>query len=222
MKKKSAINKSVIAAILTTAIVAVFLSGFLSSQYIDAQRVDVPRIAPVQKADWTDAQREILAPYAEGDRLYNVYTTMANYPELMRDWIVFAGHVLRRNSLPDRDREILILRIGWLCQSEYEWSRHVIIGRAVGLSEEDIQRIIDGPTGSTRGLSKREWLLLQATDELHQHAFITDTTWYALAEIYDKKQMMDIVFTVGEYNLVSMALNSFGVQLDEGVDGFPK
>ena len=220
MRKRAVFYKSLSAAVIATAVAAVFLSGFMSSRFIEAQRVDAPRIPPVQKSDWTDAQREILAPYDEGDRLYNVYTTMANYPDLMRDWIVFAGHVLRRNSLPDRDREILILRIGWLCQSEYEWSRHVIIGRDVGLSEEDIRRIMDGP--SARGLPENDRLLLQATDELHKDAFISDSTWNALSDRYDQKQMMDIVFTVGEYNLVSMALNSFGVQLDEGVEGFPK
>ena len=51
---------------------------------------------------------------------------------------------------------------------------------------------------------------------------ITDATWQALSERYDTKQLMDLVFTVGQYNLVSMALNTLGVQLDEGVDGFPR
>lgn len=220
LEKRTLINKARTGLIGVAAITAVFLSGFHSSRMIDAQRTEAPRIPPVQKSDWTEAQRELLTPYEEGNRLYNVYTTMANYPDLMRDWIVFAGHVLRRNSLPDRDREILILRIGWLCQSEYEWSRHIILGRGVGLTDEDIQHIIDGP--SAGGLSKNDRLLLQATDDLHADAFISDATWNALREIYDTKQMMDIVFTVGEYNLVSMALNSFGVQLDEGIEGFPK
>jgi alkylhydroperoxidase family enzyme len=50
---------------------------------------------------------------------------------------------------------------------------------------------------------------------------ITDATWNALAKRYTQQQLMDVVATVGQYNLVSMFLNSFGVQLDKGVPGFP-
>jgi len=183
-----------------------------------AQRIEKPRIPPVAKEDWTPEQTALLAPY-EG-RLLNVYTTMANHPDLAKDWLVFASHVLRRSTLPAREREILILRIGWLCKSEYEWAQHVRIGREAGLTDKDIANIMAGP--SAEGLSETDRLLLQATDELHKDAFISDATWNGLTKTYDKKQMMDIVFAVGEYNLVSMALNSFGVQLEEGLQGFTK
>jgi 4-carboxymuconolactone decarboxylase len=112
------------------------------------------------------------------------------------------------------------LRIGWLCQSEYEWAQHVRIGKTEGLSDDDIRRISTGPGGP--GIGDHDSLLLNAVDELHADAFISDTTWNTLAKSYDTRQMMDLVFTVGQYNLVSMALNSFGVQLDEGLEGFPK
>jgi alkylhydroperoxidase family enzyme len=198
----------------------VFGIGFHFGHVTEARRIDTPRIPPVQKADWTDAQREILGPIEIDGRLFNVYTTMANHPALMKDWVVFGGHILRRNSLNALDRETLILRIGWLCQAEYEWAQHVRIGKAAGMTDEDIERIITGPKAS--GLSVNNRLLLQATDELHKDAHVSDATWNALAENYSTEQMMDLVFTVGQYNLVSMALNSFGVQLDEGLVGFPK
>ncbi len=208
---------------LGTHLLALMCAGFLTAYIVapvNSQRIGEPRIKPVVKSEWTDAQRELLASYEETNRLYNVFTTMARYPELARDWLVFGGHVLGRNSLPAREREMLILRIGWLCQSEYEWSRHTIIARGVGLSEEEILRITKGPEAD--GWSEADATLLRAADELREDAFITDATWNALAGRYSEKQMMDVVFTVGEYNLVSMALNSFGVQLDDGVEGFPK
>jgi alkylhydroperoxidase family enzyme len=143
---------------------------------------------------------------------------MANHPELAREWGAFASYILRANSLSPRDREILILRIGWLCNSEYEWAQHVRLGKAIGLTDDDISRICDGPTAE--GLSKHDRLLLLAVEELRGDAMISDTTWAGLSKSYNQKQMMDVVFTVGQYNLVSMALNSFGVQLDEGLEGF--
>ncbi len=71
------------------------------------------------------------------------------------------------------------------------------------------------------GWSELDRALLRATDELHRDAFISDTTWQALSAHLDTQQLMDLVFTVGQYNLVSMALNTLGVQLDDGVPGFP-
>jgi 4-carboxymuconolactone decarboxylase len=185
-----------------------------------AQRLRKPRIEPVKKETWTAEQRTLLEPMEKAGRLYNVFSTMGNHVALATAWMTFATHVLRRNSLPPRDREILILRIGWLCQSEYEWAQHVRIGNTEGLTDDDIRRISAGPDGP--GLGDHDRLLLKAVDELHADAFISDTTWNTLAKSYDTRQMMDLVFTVGQYNLVSMALNSFGVQLDEGLEGFPK
>jgi len=185
-----------------------------------AQRLRKPRIEPVKKESWTAEQRTLLEPMERAGRLYNVFSTMGNHVALATAWMTFATHVLRRNSLPPRDREILILRIGWLCQSEYEWAQHVRIGKNEGLTDDDIRRIYAGP--DEPGLGDHDRLLLKAVDELHADAFISDTTWNALAKSYDTRQMMDLVFTVGQYNLVSMALNSFGVQLDAGLEGFPK
>ena len=122
------------------------------------------------------------------------------------------------STLVPRERELLILRIGWLCQAEYEWGQHVVFGREAGLTDEEIARIKEGPDAD--GWDPFDATLLRAADELHADAFISDDTWAALSERYTTQQLMDVVFTVGQYNMVSMALNSFGVQLDNGVAGF--
>ena len=112
----------------------------------------------------------------------------------------------------------MILRMGWLCRAEYEWGHHVVIGKQVGLTDEDISRIADGP-GAT-GLDSFDATLLRAVDELRANSFITDETWRALTSRYSSQQMLDLVFTAGQYALVSMVLNSVGVQLEEGFEGF--
>jgi 4-carboxymuconolactone decarboxylase len=38
----------------------------------------------------------------------------------------------------------------------------------------------------------------------------------------DQRQLMDLVFTVGAYDLLAMAFNSFGLELDPGLEGFGK
>ena len=100
---------------------------------------------------------------------------------------------------------------------DYEWNKHADIGRFLGMSETDIEASRSGP--ATEGLAELDRLILQATDELHGDAFISDATWEGLSRHWSTEQLMDLVFTVGQYNLVSMALNSFGVQFDDKAPG---
>lgn len=129
----------------------------------------------------------------------------------------FGGKLLA-GKLPARDREILILRTGWRCQSVYEWGQHVLIGRAAGLTDDEIERLKDGPDAS--GWDPFDATLVRAADELHDDACITDATWATLADRYDVMQLTEVTMVVGQYHLVSYTLNSLGVQREAGVPGF--
>jgi len=181
-------------------------------------RLSKPRVAPLEADQWSEQAKEIMAPFVKQGRVYNIFKTLAHHPELMRRWLVFANHILGKSTLAARERELVILRIGYLCQAGYEWGQHVLIARQAGMSDEEIRSAKTGP--DTPGLAELDRLLLQATDELHRDAHVADETWQGLTQLLTTQQMMDLVFTVGQYNLVSMALNSFGVQLDEGLPGW--
>jgi len=175
-------------------------------------RLTKPRIAPLQPAQWSDEQRELLSR-GNPQRVLNVSSTLATHTDLYKRWLPFATHVLLKSTLSARDREILILRIGHLCRSGYEFHQHTRLGKAAGLSDAEIEAIKTGPEAGT--WNEFERTLLHAADELHHDAFLSDATWNALRERYSDQQMMDVVFTVGQYAMVSMALNSFGVQLED-------
>jgi 4-carboxymuconolactone decarboxylase len=178
-----------------------------------------PRIHPLSESEWNDAQRKVLEPVKGREPFYNVLGTMCRHIDAAEKFLEWAHHVMGPNSsLVGRERELLILRVGWLCEAEYEWGQHVIFGRKEGLSDVEIARIKEGPAAD--GWSAFESALLQAADDLHHDACISDSTWAALKTRYSDVQMMDVVFAVGQYHLVSMALNSFGVQLDADVGGF--
>jgi 4-carboxymuconolactone decarboxylase len=183
-------------------------------------RLPEPRIAPLVESEMDDDVRAIVGPTAQGGRTLNIFRTLGRHPKLLKRWLVFGNHVLAKSTLPARERELLILRTGWLCRAEYEWGQHVLIGKLTGLTDAEIRRTTEGPDAP--GWDPFDATLLRAADELLGDAFISDATWKALGERYDTTQLIDVVFTVGQYNLVSMALNTLGVQLDEGIDGFPK
>ncbi|WP_374659652.1 carboxymuconolactone decarboxylase family protein [Phenylobacterium sp.] len=176
-------------------------------------RLAKPRIAPVQDADLSDEQKEILAPM--GDRVLNIFRTMVQAPKAAKGFLAWGNYVLsKKNDLPAREREIVILRIGYLCRSGYEWTQHLPIGQRAGLTDEEVVRIKAGADAA--GWSAADQALLRAADELHHDQFITEPTWTALKTHFSDKQCMDVVFTAGQYTQVSMILNSFGVQLDAG------
>jgi alkylhydroperoxidase family enzyme len=181
-------------------------------------RLSKPRVAPIRDEELDDEGREFLQTVSRDGRVLNIYRTLVAHPKLLKRWGVFGTHVLYKSTLPARERELLILRTGWLCRSEYEWGQHVVIARASGVTDEDIERVKAGP--EAEGWAPFHAALLRAADELHNDAFIGDATWGALSERFDTRQLIDVIFAVGQYHVVSMALNTLGVQLDEGVSGF--
>lgn len=183
-------------------------------------RLREPRIAPTTPADWDDDTRALLEKMASFNHgvVMNVLSTVAHHPTLLRRWTVFGNHVMAGSTLPPRERELAILRTGLLARSEYEWLQHVAIARAAGCSDAEIERVIEGPEAA--GWSDDDRAILLATDELMTDHFVSDATWRMLTDRWSLQQCMDLVFSVGQYCLVSMALNSFGVQIDEGVERF--
>ena len=145
--------------------------------------------------------------------------TVARHPRAAEVWASNTEYVNRRSPLTPAERELLILRIGWNCQAEYEWARHVgDVGRA---REHGLV-----PLWIAEGPESPRWepyqvALLQAADELYRHANVSDETWSTLAELYDTHRLISIVMTVATYRFVSMMLNAFGVQLRPDDERFP-
>ncbi len=154
-----------------------------------------------------------MRPLVERKADYNVFRTLVNAPEAFRAFITYGNYILgRANTFPPRERELAILRIGFLSRAGYEWAQHVPIGQRFGLTEEEVRRIKDGP--DAQGWSEADRVILRAADELHADRFITDATWAALGERWSDRQRLDLILTVGQYTQVCMLLNSCGVQLD--------
>lgn len=182
-------------------------------------RLTTPRIQPVSLDALTPEQAEVLAPLGKGGVIpagpvLNIFRTLAHAPKALRAFLTWGDYVLsRKNDLPPREREIVILRTGWLCRSGYEWTQHVEIGLRCGLTKAEIPML---KTGAEAGWGPADAALIRATDDLHVDQFIGEAAWRALLEHFSPKQAMDVVFTAGQYTQVCMMLNTFGVQLDPG------
>jgi 4-carboxymuconolactone decarboxylase len=195
-----------------------------------------PRIPPRPSADW-DAEvldalsvlrspgsargsaRKEPGPRPGQDRpVSNILGIFAWHPALTKAFLPFNNHLFA-STLTARDREMVTVRTGWLRRGEYEWAQHVRMAKNAGMSQEEIDAISVGPDDPIWG--PRDAALLRAVDEIVADRYISDGTWKLLAEHLDRKQLMDLVFTIGNYDLLAMAFNTFGLQLDPGLAGFP-
>ena len=177
-----------------------------------------PRIPPLDPKEWTPEQRKRFDPNGTGQRAANVFVTFVRNPPGDRLRGGVTGHILNSTTLAVRQRESLLMRIGVLCRSEYEWAAHSRLGRRAGMTDADVDRIVAGPDSASG--DPIEVAMLRATDELYRDDVISESTWATLAKTLNTKQLLDLLVAVGGYRGVSMAINSAGVQLDANMADF--
>ena len=178
-----------------------------------------PRIPPVARDEMSTEALAALGPIGERVDIDNVFATFVQHPDLFRRYSPLGNHILFKSTIGARERELAFLRIGSLNRAEYEFAQHTIMGLDSGLTMDEVARVHDGPAAD--GWNPLDRSILLSVDELFAGGKVTDETWAELAGFYDTKQMMDLVFSIGVYNLISWSLNSFGVQLDEKLTGHP-
>lgn len=184
------------------------------------------RLPPLPPQEWPAEMREALAalrppvlrhpmPERRDDRPkgLNVLGLLARHPDLTRAFHGFIGHLLFGTSLSIRQREILILRVGARREAEYEWLQHKAIGLDAGMTSDEVQATVEGPDAEVWSPFEAE--LVRAVDELLSEARIGDETYATLAGELDEHQIMDVVFTVGGYDVLAMAMRTFDVPVDE-------
>ena len=194
------------------------------------RRLSEPRIPPRPSAEWDEDVRDALsalrpprsarrAPEPGRERpSSNILGTFSWHPALAKAFFAFNSHLFH-STLSARDRELVTVRAAWLRRGEYEWAQHVRMAKTAGMSDEEVDAIMAGPDSPVWG--SRDAALLRAVDEIAADHYVSDPTWKRLAEDFDRQQLMDLVFTIGSYDLLAMAFNTFGLELDPGLTGFP-
>jgi 4-carboxymuconolactone decarboxylase len=182
-----------------------------------------PRIAPVDTASITDPefaaalQKTLLR---DDGKPVNIFATLAHHPKLLDRFNRMGGFLLQKGLLPPREREIVILRVGWKSRSVYEFGQHTIIGQREGITTEEVSALTKSP--SEHPWSSDDTALIALADELCDHNVVSDATWAQLRTKWNEAEMVEMVITAGFYRLVSGFLNTMGVQLDPGVPTWPE
>jgi 4-carboxymuconolactone decarboxylase len=172
------------------------------------------RLQPLPDDKWDETVQGALSTMLPPERCNprdagNLMATLARHPKLARAFLRFGGYLLTGSTLPARMREQAILRVAHRRGCAYEWTHHVKIGKQAGLSDAEIAA---AQTGETNDEFDRT--IFNAVDELDEKSNLSDKTWTALGARLDERQRMDLVFTIGGYIALAMALNTFGVEVE--------
>ena len=176
-----------------------------------------PRIEPLPHDDPNASTRTLGSDRNDG-RPLNIFLTLAKNPSLYDAFTKLGTHLLFKGDIPAREREIVILRVGWRSQSEYEFGQHTVIGQASGLTDEEIARLAHPELDDW---SDNDAALVRLADELCAGDIVTDETWQTLSNQWKEAELLELLMVAGFYRLVSGLLNSAGVALEPSTPGWP-
>lgn len=185
-----------------------------------------PRLRPIREDELTPRHREAIrrsmefmddSPESGDAPLHPFPATMCRHVELFDRYMAFGMNILKHALIEPRERELLTLRTGWLCDAPFEWGAHVHLGLESGLTGEEIDRIKVGP--EAEGWGERDRALLSAVDELHEDSTICDVTWKVLAAHFDDLQLIELPMIVGQYHMTAFFQNALRFRPVRDMDG---
>jgi len=181
------------------------------------------RIGNLPREEWTDEARHVFAYWGEpgawenGSKT-NMSMVLANHPPLANAYHTFGRHLLLASTIAVRPRELIVLRAAWHQKCLYEWHYHVGYALTAGLTIAEIEAIRDGWESPVWDGKDEDRAVLRAVDELIETSRMSDAAYDGLAVHFSKQQMMDLLFTIGNYVMLGWAVATFGIPVEDGVD----
>ncbi|HEX7853779.1 MAG TPA: carboxymuconolactone decarboxylase family protein [Sphingobium sp.] len=189
----------------------------------EAQVVGNPRIGPLTAEEFTDEARQLVAEtFAQVEAIDksdipDIFGILFKHPGLYRAQMQLGNELGRNGCIPPRERELAILRVAWLSRAPFEWGQHLVYGKNLGLSVEDVERITHGSDAD--GWAEHDRAIIRAVEELMGDYAIADATWDILAKSWTEAQLMELPGLVGHYLMTALIYNTLRIDLLEGNSG---
>ncbi|MEV6658266.1 carboxymuconolactone decarboxylase family protein [Nocardia fluminea] len=182
-----------------------------------------PRLAPLPVREWSETTRAMFRGHVKSADRYltgesdappmpGILGVLAHHTELASAWLAYNGLLLERPTVDPRERELVILRVAWRSESDYEWAQHVRTATALGVTAEQIEAVRYGPQAAVWSPVQRA--LLAMTDQLLDRHRVDDATWAQLERYFDSRQLIELLFVAGSYLCLAMVFNSVALQPD--------
>jgi alkylhydroperoxidase family enzyme len=167
------------------------------------------RVPYLEMSDLSTENQDLLT------RRISLFQALVNSPNGARAFGGL-GHFIRYGSkLDPRLRELAILQVGWLAHSPYEWSHHVKLGHDFGVSDADIQALIDDTAGKPTQLDDLAKAVLRAAREMTSDGSMSNQTFAALQQALGNELVVDLTITIAFYNAVVRVLATLQIDVED-------
>jgi alkylhydroperoxidase family enzyme len=188
-----------------------------------------PRIAPLERlavaeqvqADTARLRADIVGDNSAPlplDAIPEIMFTMVKFPEIWARYMAVSMYLQGpKGALAPRDRQLAILRTGWLLQAPYEWGEHVRHSKMVGITSEEIERVIVG--SSAPEWDNHDRAIIRTAEELRDGAMVSDATWAQLALKLTEAQLLELLLLIGQFSTTAYFQNALRLRLEPGNPG---
>lgn len=194
------------------------IQDFLNS--LPSPVVDHPQalLQPRQENDWNESQAMIFNFLKDSDtenkKPLNMLGTVAHHEKLFDVFMPMASLLGADTLVSRRQLELLALRVIWRAGSVYEWAHHYDYGIEAGLTEAEIQLLLQEAISDE--WSEVDKLLIRAADELVMGHAAKPATLAGLRLHFNDAEIVEILFLVNQYNGLSKVANTLGIQPEAG------
>lgn len=146
---------------------------------------------------------------ARGGRLIHLYKLLLHSTPVAEGWLALGGALRYKGELDDLARELAIVRVAVLTDSDYELRAHERYARNAGATPEQLDAIRNWADSTV--FDDRLRAVLAYTDEMTERIHVREQTFAALGEFFDERQILEITVNVGFYNMVSRVLEALAI-----------
>jgi len=167
------------------------------------------RVPYLEPSDLAPADQDLLK------RPITLFKALVNSPNGARAFHGLGDYIRYGSKVDMRLRELAILQVGWLARAPYEWSHHIKLGLDFGVTEADIQALIDDTDGKPTSLDALTRQVLQAAREMTSNGEMSDATFATLQTALGNEQIVDLTITIAHYNAVVRVLATLRIDVED-------
>ncbi|HSW16073.1 MAG TPA: carboxymuconolactone decarboxylase family protein [Ramlibacter sp.] len=177
-----------------------------------------PRLPALSAPQGESLALELGLPARTGALL--AFRVIANHPGLAKG--IFTQHMAVRHqgSLPERQRELLIMRVAWRAGSAYEWSQHWRIATNAGVPPEQLERVRQWQ--DTDCFSATDRAVLQAVDDVFDHGEVMPESWERCSSALGSPLLaLETVVAIVHWHGLAVLFSSLSIPLEPGETPWP-
>ena len=166
------------------------------------------RVPYVEKSELSAKDQALLT------KNYTAFKALANSPECLRVFWGLGGYFQDGGLLSPRIRELALLQIGILSGCAYEWSHHVKIALAVGISPGEIHAMRAGNAAADPNFSTLDLAVLTATTHMYAGLDAGEAVVAQLKELLGSPALVELVILIGLYAGMVRILTTLAIDVE--------